>query len=192
MSRRLRDHGPKEPKHRINGSGARAEVHFFPNEVARSLAIEHIDYSQLRSFYCLIRNPAGTEEGRSAIGRGWSRFTFTDLACLVVAIDRCGGPSLLQPGRRLTWVNLPEACAALYRQGFQTPLLNVQLHRIGRHIYAEFDGLVQDPATGQLTIEAVAEQVDASPHFRGSLLRDRELARALNAEVSRYRGVRTR
>lgn len=188
MARRLLEHGPREPKRRVEGVDVGdLRSSFFPNEVARALSIERIDYAQLRRFYRLIRNPSGSAELDVALGRGWARFSFTDMACLVVAIDCCGGPPALAPGRHLTIVGLREACASLYRQGFPVPLLNVGLERIGRRIVAEVNGVLVDPISGQLAIEAVAERVSSSGYFSRSLVRDPRLAEALQAEIARFR-----
>jgi hypothetical protein len=65
------------------------------------LAIDVIDYRQLRRFYKIIRDQSGHEAPS-----GWSRYTFTDIACLLVALEICGGVEALQPSNRLGLLEL--------------------------------------------------------------------------------------
>ena len=183
MAERLRDHGPVPPVPRVRQPPSWADGCFYPNEVARFLSFQDIDYAQLRRFYRLIRAQSG-----QPLPPGWSRYSFTDVACLVIAISYCGGAAALAPGRRLVLGQIEDACLALRGLGFANPLLQVRLRRIGRTLLAETDQLVQDPASGQLAIREAAQAADQ--YFDRTLLADPELADALEAEVKRHRVAR--
>lgn len=144
------------------------------------LAIDVIDYRQLRRFYKLIR-----EQSDHPSPPGWSRYTFTDLACLLVAIDICGPSEALQPGKRLVIAKLDAVCQYLVDQGIRNPLLTLSLKRRGRSIVVDLGGQIIDPRSGQLIMEEVADRADA--FFHRSLLIDPDLADALTSEVARFR-----
>ncbi len=184
MARRLRQHRPVAPTARVGETPIGPHSVFYPNEVARALAIEVIDYAQLRRFYRLLRDPGQT----GTVPRSWSRYTFTDLAGLVTALDLCGGTEALRPGRDLVRRDLERCCKALWDQGYPNPLLNVRLIRHGCRIVVDLDGLLLDPSDGQILIRETAQQMDQ--FFSGSLLRDPVVAAALRAEIARHRGVR--
>lgn len=184
MPQRLSHHRPKEPRWRVIAVDGDPTVTFYPNEVARSLAIEVIDYRQLRTFYKLIRDQPSNP---GAVSRGWSRFTITDMASLLVALRCCGGEEALQPGRRLVTADLARACTALKRQGYERPLLEVNLHRVNKRVMAEIDGLIVDPITGQTAILEVVRHVDR--YFDGRLLHDPVLSDILRAEIDRHRST---
>lgn len=182
MGETLSAHSPREPKDRIGEGG---QIALFPNEVARALDIADIQYARLRAFYLLVRNPSGSAAGRAAIGRTWARFSFTDMAALMVALTYAGGATALQPGRRLVLGELKQACASLHAQGYDFPLLQVGLVRVGRRFYADLDGVLRDVRTGQLAIRQAAESADR--YFDEALLGDATLAQALHHEVEHYR-----
>lgn len=185
MARLLQKHGPVPPRDRLVDFGDEPRAIFFPNEVAHALAIRTIDYAQLRSFYRIIRDPDGTR----GLPPGWSRYTLTDMAALVVALDLCGGRQALGPGRHLVVDRLRRACRMLYGQGFPQPLLNVKMVREGRAILVDLDGMLLDPLSGQLRIAVVASHAD--DFFDGSLLKDPEMAAAIKKEIAAHRGRRT-
>jgi hypothetical protein len=182
IPRRLQQHTtPTAPSDRLIARDGRThDGYFFPGEVARILAIDVIDYRQLRRFYRLIR-----EQSDHAVPSGWSRYTLTDIACLAVAIEICGGPEALEPGSRLVLAKLERVCQLLVQQGISNPLLRVSIGRRGRSITVDLDGVVTEPETGQIIMEAASKEADH--YFSDSLLRDRKLARALRAEIDQFR-----
>ncbi|HYI62329.1 MAG TPA: hypothetical protein VEW93_11065 [Acidimicrobiales bacterium] len=153
----------------------------FPNEVASALSIRAIDYAQLRAFYRLVRDPDGTQ----GVPSGWSRYTITDMAALVVALDLCGGRGALAPGKHLVRSRLGRTCAALFRQGVDTPLLTTRLRRVGQSFLVDVDGVLLDPISGQLRLAVAVSHAD--DYFDGALLKDPAVASALRVEVERHR-----
>lgn len=187
MARRLNQHGPRSPSKRWRShSDGLQEAVFFPNEVAELFGMTDVDYAQLRFFWKLIRQPWDPYDAAGTLGRGWSRFSFLDMACLLEAVLVCGGREAFAPGRRMTRRGLATACRALHAQGFDVPLLQVRIRRIGRDfLVASDDGMLCNPVTGQAAIEGVADVSDT--RFGGHLLSDPELQRSLEHEIDRHR-----
>lgn len=180
MADRIGQHLPATPKNRLKAENGQLAGYFYPGEVAELLVIKEIDYHQLRRFYLLIRRQVGHTPSQ-----GWSRFTFTDLACLLVALDLSGGPLALMPGRRLTLSNLDSVCQSLRNQGLPNPLLSVRMVRRGRSILADLDGVLLDPLSGQQLFDQVSQAADE--YFDHFLLKDKDLAKALNDEIRQHR-----
>ena len=181
IPKRLRDHPtPTAPSDRLCAANGLPQGYFFPGEVARVLAIDVIDYRQLRRFYKLIR-----AQSDHSVPEGWSRYTFTDIAALVVALEICGGLEALQPGSRLVLADLHKVCQRLVEQGIWNPLLRVGIGRRGRSLTITLDGMITEPDSGQLLMESMATKVDL--YFDDTLLRDRELAQSLRSEIARFR-----
>ncbi len=159
MAPRAEKRQTRTPQRRSAGGGL-----FFPNEVVRILGLQRIDYRQLRRLFRLVRRVCGSP----VASRKWARFSFTELACLRVAIDLAGGVDALATGRRLRLKAIENACRALTkRYGVQNPLLHARMRREGNAVVAVVDDVTFAPATGQLTLgllEAASEHVaDVDP-----------------------------
>ena len=77
---------------------------------------------------------------------------------------------------------------ALRDLGFENPLLQVPLARVGRRILARVDSYVFEPASGQLTLDQTGRLIDRFLESR--IIQDREIRRAILAEKRRIRPVR--
>jgi hypothetical protein len=182
MAEPIWQHAPAIPRDRLKSENGILAGYFYPGEVAELLAIRQIDYHQLRRFYLLIRKQAG-----HAATSGWSRFTFTDLACLLVALNLSGGAAALQPGRRLVLSNLDKACQSLREQGLTNPLLTVRLIRRGRSVFAEIDGVFINPSSGQQIFNQASQAIE--DYFDRHLVKDKKIARAIDDEIRRHRRI---
>lgn len=181
MPDRLSKHQPRAPLDRFKQVNSRFIGHLFPGEVADALTMRNIDYAELRRLYRLIRQ----QDDHPVDGRTWSRYTFADVAALMMVLELCGGHEALMPGRRLNHRNVALACEALISQGIRTPLLSVRLVRRGWAIYAEVGGVLLDPRNGQLLLEQAAAEIDS--YFDHTFLKDPDLAQALTLEIRRHR-----
>ena len=182
MSGKLRDHFERAPSQRIHD--VRAEVVFFPGEVARLLGLTDIDYSQLRRLFLLAR----VLRGDPAPPRAWSCFTVADLASTEVLVGLGGGRERLAQGRRLTFVNLEATCLALRDMGFDNPLLQVPLARNGRRILARVDSYIFEPSSGQMMLDQTGVLIDRFLEQR--IIEDREVRSAIRRERRRLRPSR--
>ena len=127
------------------------------------------DLRQLRRLLDLVRTQAGYPKP----GREWARFTLGDLTALRIAISICENSD--DGGRYLVISPLEEACRTLRSQGVTNPLLDVPMVREGRTVFAEIDGVLTNPRTGQMQLAETHDRVrmyldstdfDLPPHER--------------------------
>ena len=129
------------------------------SEVVAALGLEGtLRYDRLSAFERVIVKintahavPRTGETG----GRGWRTYGLTDIARLVALIDLCGGTdAFARTGSpRLQGLHAVQAAAVALRGphwGYDDPLLQVPLVRVGRTVLAYTDGQLMEPATGQL------------------------------------------
>jgi hypothetical protein len=174
MARRTPDTTTKPPAERGDGAS-----YFYAAEVVRVLDLQGIDYSQLRRILRLARPPDAQP------GRRWARFTFEDLVAIRLAVRLAGGTAALSTGRRLQLAELERACARLRALGIANPLLEVPLHRAGRSIVAEIDGVTFRPATGQLSLTDTRARVN---DFLAQVVRlDENSLRTLQSDLDKER-----
>jgi hypothetical protein len=158
--------------------------YFFPGEVVAMLGLQAADYQQMRRLFRLVREQSGVP-----VNTGWSRYNLIDVAAMRVLVSLCGGAEALTPGRRLRVECIRTACSALRRLGIENPLLDVRLRRVGDRVYADLDGSILDPVSGQI---ALAEAFTlARRSVKGEQLSD-QLTERLGDERRRKSGLRKR
>lgn len=145
MAKRVGETARRRPAQRLRNK--EDDGYFFPGEVVAMLGLGDIDYQQMRRLFRLVREQSGTP-----VNAGWSRYSLVDVAALQVLVSLCGGPAALAPQRRLRIECIRKACSALRGLGVENPLLDVRLRRIGDRVYAELDGSILDPVSGQLAL----------------------------------------
>lgn len=131
--------------------------YFYAGEVARILKLEGMDYKQLRDLFEVVREQMGSPMTRDG---KWSRFTFRDLVALKAALGLAGGKEALAPGRRLRVQDVRRICAQLRDLGLNNPLTEVAFRRRGRAVIAQVQGLLFEPASGQMLLTEVEEAVE--------------------------------
>lgn len=125
-----------------------ADGYFFPNEVVRMLALERLDYRQLRRLFKLVATSRG-----DVAPRKWARFTFQDLASLRAAIAALGGLDVIASTKRLPLKRLERACARLREDyGLTNPLTQARLVWTGRDVAVQLLGARFEPDSGQLLL----------------------------------------
>jgi hypothetical protein len=150
MAERVHNRGVRAPKRRLAGQPG----YFYTSEVARILRWSGVDYAQIRSLLELGR-PASNQPTRQ-----WARYDIRDLASMRTAIQLLGGTDALKPGRRLNLRPLRDTCTALRQAGYEYPLLQVPIARVGRQFVALVAGVVFEPSSGQLVFERVLKELD--------------------------------
>jgi hypothetical protein len=182
MSRRLQDHGERAPTNRLRDGAV--EAAFFPGEVARLLGLPNIDYSQLRRMFVLAR----VLRGDPRPDRAWARFTLADLAATEVIVGLAGGRDRLALGSRLTFGDLEPTCKALRSMGFENPLLQVPLARVGRKTLAKVDEYIFEPISGQMVLDQTGRLIDQFLEAR--IIEDGRVRAAIRAERRQLRPAR--
>lgn len=162
------------------------------SEVVGALGLEGtLRYDRLASFERVIKNinaahavpRTGGEDGR-----GWRTYGLTDIARLVVLIDLCGGTDAFAENGspRLRGLHAVQAAALALRErrGYDDPLLEVPLVRVGRTVLALIDGQLIEPGTGQVaaSFSLAPEKGDIMAAVRTS---NPALANGLTASIRR-------
>ncbi len=140
---------PRPPRQRLDADPG----YLYTAEAVRLLDWPEIDYAQIRALLRLVR-PEDLQPTRK-----WARYNLRDIASLRVAVDLLGGQGALGPGRRLRIGPLHAACTALRRIGFQYPLLQVPMTRVGRRVVAVAGDLAFEPATGQVVFSNASSEL---------------------------------
>lgn len=158
MARKVAQHSPRRPKHRIDS----ARGYFYPGEVVRILDLHGLDYRQLRRIFRLVRESGeGTPPARR-----WARFSFRDLVKVQLVVELAGGREALgeRAGNgsegRLRLKRVEAACQRLRSEfGVRDPLTDVLLRRRGSTIVARMDQVSFEPNNGQLLLDQLEEAV---------------------------------
>ncbi len=177
MAERVHNRGVRAPKRRLAGQPG----YFYTSEVARILRWSGVDYAQIRSLLELGR-PASNRPTRQ-----WARYDIRDLASMRMAIQLLGGPEALKPGRRLHLRPLRDTCSALRQAGYEYPLLQVPITRMGRGFVALVAGVVFEPSSGQLVFERAVNELDEMLKAELTASRRSELRSMVAAEKKSIR-----
>jgi hypothetical protein len=181
MPPRLSDRELCSPRPRVRED---RDGYFFPNEVARLLGLEGLDYRQLRRLFLLVTRSRGQVPPRR-----WARFDFRDVAALRAAVSALGGVDVIRRSRRLRLAPLEFACEVLRREfDLSSPLTQARLLQVGRDVLVQLDGARFAPDSGQLLLD-LPNLVGSHLELAGTSRRELGTIRSrLHKEEARVRG----
>ena len=124
-----------------------------PGDVTRLLGLQGLlTHEQFRRLALLASDLGPAWPTEPSPGR-WLSLDTKAVLRICTLIDLCGGPTAMEPGRRLMRLRpVREACLGLRAAPFSIadPLLEVQLFRVGSRVLALHQRSLIDPTTGQL------------------------------------------